>query len=1104
MITHISRLLGLLFISLGGGLFGPLLAQNLSSDLSRLADNVVVAAANPSSTANPALDEIIQILAYYAKAPDLSAAAEIATGPLILEHYSANAAMQQFFTEQGIDTLLATYLPATEISFSNLVSRGRESFLRRPASTELFTTNGLIDVNKIQSAYTAPLPPLENALGLAADQAAANNGSIDQRSSYMSTALAGLSDWIGRRAQEELTYTFLNRLRDQLNDNNLNYLFPETVNYLPTLNLINYKSILPSIRLAFAKDLNAISLNLGNFIQAENKGTYNNPAVYNLFLVYRLLDLAGREVPLAEILAFTYGELNESRRNLRRNIDLELAEKARSSPEFAPLRDAYIRIADRLEELEEAFQQARSALEDDYSFITDRDDGFEVLEPLDSVLQPVLDFNYANLLFPNDKAPEVIESWLFGREAIDYFLDNPSVSRYDQFYGPNRDTLSESELIAAGLTGVREVLNRRHELQTRYSELINARRAMDALKGRLAREANANPTLLAIKDSLLSRLEQEQVFFRALTTDEEQRTADSIQLQFLQNLLEETLVQHPNKDQTYAQLTAISERLDAFTEGKGQLSPNYRRLHPAVEPPASFPALESLLGSMDIDFDQLQYSLTSYSQREAGATIRAHRNAANFETVFGLGREMFFFLYDSPFAAGDSTLGKAEQPSLLLADNFSSNETQITDFAGTGVLTTYLLDPQANPLVRGLALERLQQVPGMGAISAPELGSLILDFTEALHEYKNIAQVGDDRTARRIALVNFITSTVSSVVEAKIMVNPLQPNQPLSLADQLPGFNKVPAINDNLQELFAYSQQGEFRYAITNLVNLIDLFNIVPRPSRAQERRIAERDAIQLRLDDAVPTGVEPQLSSLGLSTRTQITPQNQLEMEEELARLNRQISRADTARMNRNRQQLFLYGTFMADVAAADSPDAFAAALNTVALPAGSSQLKRNKPFSLEVNAYFGVTYGQERLNLPDDPDGSRNLPDATSNVVSLFVPVGLSMSWKNSYTQKSSYSLFFPIIDLGAVSAYRFDQGANNQIRELPEFEFQNVFAPGAHLMYNFAKSPFSLGAGVQYGPSLRRIRLEGEPIIKVSAVRFMLSLSIDVPIFSFTNRP
>ncbi|PHI20009.1 hypothetical protein CEQ90_09715 [Lewinellaceae bacterium SD302] len=1054
---------------------GTLSAQRLSTDVDRMlyAANMI----SDSSYDAAALDTLILELAYYATAPDTNAAHKLASGPAILAHYGKNEEIAEFIKRKGLDSLLWEHQFTGEPAFGWLVVTDRINYLRKPKAADLFSRNGLIDVEKIQSAYTTPLPPMRQAIPLAVDRAKEKAAPIPDPT-YVSLALTGLSDWIGRRAQEELTFTFLTRLRKQLNENKLEYLFPNTVEYLPTLNLINYKSILPSIRQAFAKDMNQISLNLGNFLNARDPNTYSDPAVYNMFMVYRLLDLGVRKVPLSDILAFTYGELADTRLNTRRNIDLTLAEMATGSEEYSTVMSAYNRLIIQLDLVENAFQRAKSDLSDIEEEIVD-DHGEDPVRPFRNQIDQAIDFDFSNLLFQREEAPEVIRSWLLGEPAYAYFSANPSLTKYDEFFGPDRQELTPQQLRAAGLTGVRELLSRRDQLNQRYDYLISARATLDSLRSALNVPV-VDSSSFAIKRQLTSRLDKEFSHFR--------RTKDSTQLRFLTNLLAEVLPETPG---SLEKLRAISSRLDTFSIRSGDLSsPNYQRLNPAEPTPEVYANIKQEIDLANQQFNLMFNALNVYSQDNASNLIRAHRNAANFETVFGLGKELFFLLYDREGDSDDSATFTG------LARN--------NEFAAVGTITNLLLDPDADLLIRGLARERLGRVPGIGQLNGKGIGQFVMSFTEQLAQLRAPLPPGtpDKRTAARIKTVAFITGTVSKIVEAQFLNDPLQPGTSYGLVDILPGFSKVPEINGNLEELFRLSQSGQFRYAITNLIQLIDLFGIIPPASKKQQRLVKQRDYYRNRLTDQQEGIVSKDYLGLALHSAPVDGIDSTGYFQSQITVLDRKLRNLDTARVNRQRQELFLYGTFMADVAAADNPDAFAAALNNVALPPGSSQLKRNRPFSLELNAYFGFTYGREVLNYPDDVLALDDLPKREASVVSLFVPVGLSMSWKTSYQQKSSYSLFLPLIDLGAVSAYRFDT-AEDQVERLPRFTFQNVFAPGAHLMYNFANTPFSLGFGAQYGPTTRRINPDGSPQFNASGVRFMASFSVDVPVFSFTSR-
>jgi len=118
-----------------------------------------------------------------------------------------------------------------------------------------------------------------------------------------------------------------------------------------------------------------------------------------------------------------------------------------------------------------------------------------------------------------------------------------------------------------------------------------------------------------------------------------------------------------------------------------------------------------------------------------------------------------------------------------------------------------------------------------------------------------------------------------------------------------------------------------------------------------------------------------------------------------------KKLKRLNPRRADKFRENLFKYGTFMADVAAANTPGDFEAAINSVALPVGSSQIKRNRPSSLELGAYFGAALSRERLILPP----------------------GVSAPELEGYSRnlggKKSITFFGSLLDLGALTAFRLE---------------------------------------------------------------------------------
>jgi hypothetical protein len=190
-------------------------------------------------------------------------------------------------------------------------------------------------------------------------------------------------------------------------------------------------------------------------------------------------------------------------------------------------------------------------------------------------------------------------------------------------------------------------------------------------------------------------------------------------------------------------------------------------------------------------------------------------------------------------------------------------------------------------------------------------------------------------------------------------------------------------------------------------------------------------------------------------------------------------------------RGKIFNYGQFIATVSTAENSDEVAAAIEAVALPPGSSRVKKQNEFSAAVNAYLGGTYGKEVL--------SNNA--GTGDIAGLSAPVGFTVSWMLGKATEGrrtpgSFSLFAPIIDVGALATFRFNDPLTN---DLPDLKWSNLLAPGIYGVFGFPRDlPISIGLGAQRGPNLRTITTATADI-KASGWRYGVFLSVDIPVFN-----
>jgi len=179
-------------------------------------------------------------------------------------------------------------------------------------------------------------------------------------------------------------------------------------------------------------------------------------------------------------------------------------------------------------------------------------------------------------------------------------------------------------------------------------------------------------------------------------------------------------------------------------------------------------------------------------------------------------------------------------------------------------------------------------------------------------------------------------------------------------------------------------------------------------------------------------------------------------------------------------------YANFVASIAEANTSEEVANAIELFALPPGSSRMKKQPGrFSVALNAYTGLSGGSEWLGSDKSP----------KTVAAITAPVGLSCSWG---LNKGSFGFFVPLLDVGAVTAFRFND-ANYQ--NLPELSWSNILAPGLYAVYNLpGKWPIALGMGGQAGPSLRKVSNQGMSIDNAGGMRLGAFASVDIPITYF----
>lgn len=185
-------------------------------------------------------------------------------------------------------------------------------------------------------------------------------------------------------------------------------------------------------------------------------------------------------------------------------------------------------------------------------------------------------------------------------------------------------------------------------------------------------------------------------------------------------------------------------------------------------------------------------------------------------------------------------------------------------------------------------------------------------------------------------------------------------------------------------------------------------------------------------------------------------------------------------------------YGNFMASVIKSETPEDVEKAIESAALPAGSSSIKKNVIWNIALNAYVGY-YTGGRLN--------SNISDGWHNNRGVTAPIGITLSkslGKIDNFNLGSFSAFTSLLNLGAIVDYRLndDKSAIKQ-----EIRMENIFSPGGYLVYGlFGGLPLSVGYGYQYGPRIFKVSADELSLTDKPGWRKNFFFTIDIPIANF----
>ncbi|MTB51152.1 hypothetical protein [Lewinella sp. W8] len=915
---------------------------------------------------------------------------------------------------------------------------GRDRFRRTYDRSALFNQRQAFDIRWLADEYAQPDPVTLNQLPEKAQQAQASLGSTD----YASVLLSGLSDWIQKRAQEEFTVTFMGRLQEKIDQGNLWYLFPATAHWLRNVDVAEYRSFLPEVRTAFAKDLQGITFNFAEYVRVNGKITSDDVKLQNLLLVYELLDLSARGLDLPEVLGYARGQLKERSFAAEQKVHLALANALRDQTEPAKklkttyaasvkaFRDEGMRLVEDAQNLNRTLRTLRNH--------PSADPTAKALIRQFSRSELVTKSSFETLFDDDNRHFGQATDLLEGKPPYTYWLAAPTIDSFQLLFVtdslPAPDTLR-----AMGLSMLDAFLEREMDGEfIIFDRLATMARNLDAWKYKydsLSRVLNrpqlSDAYVRSEAQKITADIEASKVFWQNSLSPDERRNQG---FGYLKNLVSRYREYGTGRSGPAFWVPRIRylERVDStYRDFINVLERNHAPLVDPINVTAAPPPtqLDRTL-PLKQQFEELERVFTVFRSTTDNDGFKAFQNTKTFEQLLNLGAQMLYIL-TAP-----------EKDTLALPS----------------VMATTLTKPQVRQFYQGLLYQQIGQQPMLGHTLSPRgLADLGTDISIALGQLYYPPEK-DSTTTRLGRQLRFLTTVANEILETPLINFP---GETVAIKDTI-GFKDVPDINRRINEIYDLTSKGQFRESVLPLLDLVELFRIVPDSTLKMKR-------LQKRMDRLVEERTKP-----GLTT------EEKKALRTRIAKLELRQQSASNVAIKRFRR----LASFGAGLAAAESPEDVNAVLDAVAVPAGSSRNKRLYKFNVDLNAYFGGAYGRETLIGAPDSIGRR------ATTFGMFVPVGATVSWKPWRNREWSISAFLPIIDVGAITAYRSGENAGT----VPEVSFQNVLAPGAHFMINIPKSPFFVGSGIQYGPNERKI---GEA--NYSAFRWLFTFGIDVPILN-----
>ncbi|HFA51141.1 MAG TPA: hypothetical protein ENJ95_19190 [Bacteroidetes bacterium] len=912
------------------------------------------------SSAIQASAELLAILQNYDQ-PLLGDSAVVGTWDDLQNRYSGNALIKGLMDNKlpAMPDSIAT--AATEMARALLQETAigpRQKIMKKLHAGQAISPADYLSVSSTLERYSAPVFPPMQALALSADNSNKNvqNGGLLSQAAI----IEGLFLFVLDRAKDEVVINYLDRLiNDETPDFQL--LFPTVVAEFGHTDFTYSNSFVARLRQAFYEDVQKLSVRLPLLLLEDDyfKPLQSDPVAYNLLALYSMISLSQFGMPVDEVVPVTHRYLYQSFEESTKEVNLILADKAYSSPEYAALISLSSSVYNQMKSI---FLVLNKAEADIGNSILDFQQNFPDAPPPpfgnDYLDRPAYRLD-ALLGEGNAFGLNLLPQLLAGQLDSAYMLHYNTLESYDKFFGTER---SPKQWRAAGIELSQKLNGTWYNEQSMAQIFYNWQK--DLSQYRLAtnkwmEEADPEGTLRRAvlkverdRKKLKKTIEDSKAFWLP-NLDHDQRLAFNA----LANLLTERVFQSIDEnveldvllddnltgkeevlklEKKKKQLVAVEERLIKLDTTLYARNPKNFRASPLrkylldKKTAAPYSYLLAQIGDLEKELANLQNQIDLLESLFAKIPSRARDNAAPVLQTTELVTNLMY---------GLRTNGLSQK------------------WLSRPQLDTLLDGGRKEAAFLGLLQQRLGSVKGIGPLSANGLSELVKLTIKDIQLLPNPSLPDSLRAMDTLAFyrkASFAVNTLNRILELPLVENFNRPGYYTPLKDRSKKLENIPQISGQALDFIYFINIKDHSQAISSLIQLFTNLDLSTSGKKEGKRKSAIH--------------------------------------------------------------YLQKYGDFIAGLIDAQDQNQVKELLEHIADPPGSSRIKRKSPLTVGVNAFLGGTFGHETWQgdaLEKDEDFFSPAPT---------MPIGIALSGLFGKKQ-TSFSAFISFLDLGALLSYHPD---------------------------------------------------------------------------------